>query len=65
MLEATYHKMMVQTPPDKRLEAVRAVSKLLGESSGLLDLTWLGNISDGDTVEEHHSANDMALIIMY
>ena len=57
--------MMVQTPPDKRLEAVRAVSKLLGESSGLMDLTWLGNISDGDTVEEHHSANDMALIIMY
>ena len=57
VLEATYHKMMVQTPPERRLEAVRAVSKLLGESSGLLSLTWLGEA-------EEDGANDMALVIM-
>ena len=56
-MEATYHKMMVQTPPERRLEAVRAVSKLLGESSGLLSLTWLGEA-------EEDGANDMALVIM-
>ena len=56
-MEATYHKMLVQTPPDRRLEAVRAVSKMLGETSGLLSLTWLGE-TEGD------GTNDMALLIM-
>ena len=59
VLEATHHKMLVQTPPDKRLEAVKAVSRLLGETTGLLDLTWLEA-----AVEDRPGANDMALVIM-
>ena len=59
VLEATHHKMLVQTPPDKRLEAVKAVSKLVGETTGLVDLTWLEA-----AVEDRPGANDMALIIM-
>ena len=59
VLEATFHKMLVQTPPDKRLEAIKAVSKLVGETNGLLDLTWLEA-----AVEDRPGANDMALIIM-
>ena len=58
MLEATYHKMLVQSPPDKRLEALRAVSKLLGESSGLMDMTLL------ERGGEEQLSSDMALIIM-
>ena len=59
VLEATHHKMLVQTPPDKRLEAIKAVSKLVGETNGLLDLSWLEA-----AVEDRPGANDMALIIM-
>ena len=59
VLEATHHKMLVQTPPDKRLEAVKAVSKLVGETEGLVDLTWLEAAG-----EDRPGANDMALIIM-
>ena len=41
---ATYHKMMVQTPPHKRLEGLKAINRLVGEKHGLMDLTWSPNV---------------------
>ena len=62
VLEATYHKMLVQTPTDKRIDALKAVSKLLGDTNGLLNLCWF---EDTDSSEEKITpANDMAILIM-
>ena len=62
VLEATYHRMLVQTPLDKRLDSLKAISKLLGEKIGLFELCWLQTASQ----EERSVANtnDMAMIIM-
>ena len=52
--------MLVQTPPARRLEGVRAISRLMGERKGLLALTWL----DPGEEEERLPSSDMALLIM-
>ena len=62
VLEATFHKMMVQTPPHKRLESLKAINRLIGEKNGLIDLTWLDR--SHEMGEERHPSNDMAVLIM-
>ena len=61
VLEATFHKMMVQTPPHKRLESLKAINRLVGEKNGLMDLTWLDKSKDD---EDNHPSSDMAILIM-
>ena len=60
VLEATYHRMLIQTPPEKRLDSLKAITKLLSDKRGLLDLCWL----QSTTEEKSANTNDMALIIM-
>ena len=60
VLEATYHRMLIQTPPEKRLDSLKAITKLLSDKRGLLDLCWLQSTTD----EKSANTNDMALIIM-
>ena len=62
VLEATFHKMLVQTPPEKRVDALKAVSKLLAEPEGLLHLTWLHESEENE--EKFNTWNDMAILIM-
>ena len=63
VLEATYHKMLVQTPPEKRLDGLKAVSKLLSEKHGLLNLCWIEET--GAKLDENElPCNDMAILIM-
>ena len=58
VLEAVFHRLLVYPAPSSRLEAVRAVKKLVSEPEGLLDLT--GPLLVLDKTPQ----NDMALIIM-
>ena len=62
VLEATYHKMMVQTPPHKRLESLKAINRLVGEKHGLMDLIWLDKSQEEG--EDGHPSSDMAILIM-
>ena len=61
VLEATYHRMLIQTPPEKRLDSLKAITKLLGEKRGLLDLCWLQSPTEEKSAS---NTNDMAMIIM-
>ena len=63
VLEATFNKMLVQTPAEKRLEGLRSVSKMLSDKNGLLDLCWLQETQMEDS-EKRHNTNDMAILIM-
>ena len=61
VLEATYHRMLIQTPQEKRLNSLKAISKLLSEKRGLLDLCWLQTDTEDKSAT---NTNDMAMIIM-
>ena len=64
VLEATFHKMLVQTQPEKRLDALKAISKLLSEKDGLLNLCWMEDSNDKEEEIPIGTATDMAILIM-
>ena len=56
--------MLVQTQPEKRLDALKAISKLLSEKDGLLNLCWMEDSSDKEEEIPIGTATDMAILIM-
>ena len=63
VLEATYHKMLVQSPTERRLDGLKAISRLLDERNGLLNICWIED-PGFKTDEKGTPYNDMAIIIM-
>lgn len=55
--------MLVQTPTERRLDGLKAISRLLDERNGLLNICWIED-PGFKTDEKGTPYNDMAIIIM-